>query len=113
MSSGIFQGVIAQLKEISDRTYGVVDTDGVVISCTDATLLGERWPDAVLKVANGTEDTTTFNQKTFKAIINASNCLEYAVFCSGDDEAAKLHCQMAYISLNGAKLFYEEKHDSF
>ena len=111
MSSGVFQSVIIQLKEISDRTYGVIDTEGSVISCTDVSLLGERWPDAVLKVTNAQEGTTTFNQKTFKAIVNTSNYLEYAVFCTGDDESAKLACQMAYISLNGAKLFYEEKHD--
>ena len=111
MSSGVFQSVIIQLKEISDRTFGVIDTEGSVISCTDVSLLGERWPDAVLKLSNSSDSTTTFNQKTFKAIVNASNYLEYAVFCSGDDEAAKLACQMAYISLNGAKLFYEEKHD--
>ena len=111
MSSGVFQSVIIQLKEISDRTFGVIDTEGSVISCTDVSLLGERWADAVLKITGSNDSTTTFNQKTFKAIVNASNYLEYAVFCSGDDEAAKMACQMAYISLNGAKLFYEEKHD--
>ena len=108
MSSGVFQSVIIQLKEISDRTFGVIDTEGSVISCTDVSLLGERWADAVLKITGSNDSTTTFNQKTFKAIVNASNYLEYAVFCSGDDEAAKMACQMAYISLNGAKLFYEE-----
>ena len=52
MSSGVFQSVIIQLKEISDRTFGVIDTEGSVISCTDVSLLGERWPDAVLKLSN-------------------------------------------------------------
>ena len=111
MSSSVFQGVILQLKEISDRTFGVVDAEGSVISCTDVTMLGERWPDAVLKAANCTEGITAFNQKTFKAIFNNSNYLEYAVFCTGDDDAARLSCQMAYIALNDAKIFYEEKHD--
>ena len=111
MSSSVFQSVILQLKEISDRTFGVVDTEGSVISCTDASLLGERWPDAILKVTNSHDGITTFNQKIFKAIINTSNYLEYAVFCSGDDDAAKTACQMAYIALNGAKISYEEKHD--
>ena len=111
MSNSVFQGVIVQLKEISDRVFGVLDTEGSVISCTDVSLIGERWTDAALKVTNSTEGTVTFAQKTFKAIVNNSGYLEYAVFCSGDDEAAKLCCQMAYISLNDAKTFYEEKHD--
>lgn len=111
MSNSVFQGVIVQLKEISDRTFGVMDAEGSVISCTDVSLLGERWTDAALKVANSAENMVTFGQKTFKAIFSSSNYIEYAVFCSGDDEAAKGYCQMAYIALNDAKIFYEEKHD--
>ena len=52
MSHSVFQSVMIQLREISDRTFGVLDTEGCVISCTDASLLGERWPDAALKVGN-------------------------------------------------------------
>ena len=111
MSNSVFQSVIVQLKEISDRTFGVIDTEGCVVSCTDASLLGERWPDAALKVGNGSETVVTFAQKCFKAIVGNSNYFEYAVFCSGDDDTAKGFCQMAYIALNDAKTFYEEKHD--
>ncbi|MBQ8580125.1 MAG: helix-turn-helix domain-containing protein [Oscillospiraceae bacterium] len=111
MSNSVFQGVILQLKDVTDRAFGVVDTDGCVISCTDVSLLGERWPDAALKAANAPEQTITFAQKTFKAIVNNANFFEYAVFCTGDDEAAKAYCSMAHISLNDAKVFYEEKHD--
>ncbi len=111
MSNSVFQGVISQLKEISDRTFGVIDTDGYVISSTDAALLGERWQDAALKAANCYEGVVTFNQKIFKPIFGNNNVLDYAVFCTGDDEATKLACQMAFIALNDAKTFYEEKHD--
>ena len=51
MSNSVFQNVISQLKDVSDRTFGVIDTEGCVISCTDVTLLGERWQDAALKVS--------------------------------------------------------------
>ncbi len=111
MSNSVFQNVILQLKDISDRVFGVIDTEGCVISCTDVTLLGERWTDAALKVANSSENIVAFGQKYFKAIMGNSNYFEYAVFCSGADEAAKVCCQMAYIALNDAKVFYEEKHD--
>ena len=111
MSNSVFQSVIIQLKEISDRTFGVMDTEGCVVSCTDMSLLGERWADAALKVGNSSEAIVTFAQKTFKAIVGNSNYFEYAVFCTGDDETARSFCQLAYISLNDAKTFYEEKHD--
>ena len=111
MSNSVFQSVIIQLKEVSDRVFGVIDTDGSVISCTDVALLGERWSDAALKVGNSAEPIVTFGQKTFKAIVGNSNFFEFAVFCSGDDDAARSLCQLAYIALNDAKVFYEEKHD--
>ena len=111
MSNSVFQSVIVQLRDISDRVFGVIDTEGCVISCTDMTMLGERWADAALKVGNASDSIVTFAQKSFKAIMGSSNYFEYAVFCSGDDETAKSFCQMAFIALNDAKTFYEEKHD--
>ena len=111
MSNSVFQSVIIQLREISERTFGVIDTEGCVVSCTDMSLLGERWTDAALKVSSGGESIVTFAQKTFKAIIGSSNFFEYAVFCTGDDELSRSYCLMAYIALNDAKTFYEEKHD--
>ena len=111
MSNSVFQSVIIQLKDVSDRIFGVIDTDGSVVSCTDTSVLGERWMEAALKVSNSGEGIVTFAQKTFKPIINTSNVMEYAVFCGGDDELAKVFCNMAYVALNDAKIFYEEKHD--
>ena len=111
MSNSVFQSVIVQLREISDRTFGVVDSDGFVVSCTDNSLQGEHWADAALKVGSASDAMVTFGQKTFKAIVGNSNYFEYAVFCTGDDEAARSFCQLAYIALNDAKIFYEEKHD--
>ena len=111
MSNSVFQSVMLQLKDVTDRTFGVIDTEGCVVSCTDMSLLGERWSDAALRVGNSSENVATFNQKSFKAIIGNSNFFEYAVFCTGDDEVAKGFCQVAYVALNDAKTFYEEKHD--
>ena len=88
MSNSVFQSVIVQLKEISDRTFGVIDTEGCVVSCTDVSLLGERWTDAALRVGSAGESVVTFGQKSFKAIVGNSNYYEYAVFCSGDDDDA-------------------------
>ena len=111
MSNSVFQNVISQLKDISDRTFGVIDTEGYVVSSTDSAMLGERWTEAALKVTGSAEQTVTFGQKTFRAIMSSANLFEYAVFCMGDDEQAKIYCNMAYIALNNAKSFYEEKHD--
>ena len=95
MSNSVFQSVIVQLKDVTDRAFGVMDTEGCVVSCTDVSLLGERWADAALKVSGGNDGVVTFGQKTFKPIVNSANFVEYAVFCTGDDELAKAYCTMA------------------
>ena len=111
MSNSVFQSVILQLREIPGRAFGVIDTDGHVVSSTDVSLLGEHWGDAAVKVAAAGANIVSFGQKTFRAILSATGYFEYAVFCTGDDEQAKAYCSMAYICLNDAKTFYEEKHD--
>ena len=111
MSNSVFQGVIQQLNNVSDRLFGVIDSEGCVVSCTDVSLLGERWPDAAVKVNGAGEQAVTFAQKTFRAILNSANVFEYAAFCAGVDEQAKLLCNVVHIALNDAKGYYEEKHD--
>ena len=108
MSNSVFQSVMIQLKDAADRVFGVIDADGCVVSCTDTAFLGERWPDAIVRLTGSAEPTATFGQKTFRAMMSSTNYLEYAVFCAGDDEQAKAFCNIA---LNDAKTFYEEKHD--
>ena len=64
MSNRIFQSVIVQLKEATDRTIGVIDSDGNVVSCSDTALLGEKWADAALKVGGSFDAYVTFEQRT-------------------------------------------------
>ena len=111
MSNSVFQSVILQLREASDRAFGVVDADGCVISSTDVSLLGERWHDVALKMAVAGDNIVTVGVRTFKAMHNGNGNVEYVVFCAGDDEQARAYCAMAYIALNEARVFYEEKHD--
>ncbi len=111
MANSVFQSVIQQLKEASDRVFGVIDNEGFVVSCTETELLGERWQEAVQSLADSGEQTVVVGQKTFRAIWGATGSVEYAVFCQGEDAQSQLLCNMAYIALNDAKSYYEEKHD--
>ena len=111
MSNSVFQSVMNQMKEVSERTLGVMDSDGYVVSCTDPSLMGERWTEAAVRIAGCGERVVCFSQKAFRPILSSANYYEYAVFCVGDDEAAKTACAIAYIAVNNAKSFYEEKHD--
>ena len=111
MSNSVFQSVIVQLKDATDRVLGVIDAEGSVVACTDVPLLGERWVDAALKVAGSHENSVVYGQRTFKPMVSSSGYVEYAVFCAGEDELARAMCVAAFVALNDAKNYYEDKHD--
>ena len=45
MSSRIFQSVIVQMKEATDRCIGIVDYDGFVVACSELSMIGSRIED--------------------------------------------------------------------
>ena len=110
MSSRIFQSVVLQMKDSTDRPIGVIDSEGTVVACNELTCIGERWPGAV-EAVNGGSDTVAFDGRTFKALAGWSSQFDYAAFVKGEDQEARLVCAMASVALNGAKTYYEEKHD--
>ena len=111
MSSRMFQSVIVQMKEATDRVIGVIDADGNVVSCSETSMIGEKWPEAVIRLNSAPDSMVIVDKRTMKPLISWSAYFDYAVFVDGDDEVARSVCIMAYVALNGAKTYYEEKHD--
>ncbi|NLU23608.1 MAG: PucR family transcriptional regulator [Clostridiales bacterium] len=111
MSGRIFQNVVLQFKETTDRTIGVIDAEGTVIACSELTGIGKKWPKYV-EVINASEgNCVALENKTFKALPGWGNQFDYAVFASGEDSVGRTVCAMAAVALNSAKSYYEEKHD--
>ena len=73
MSNSVFQSVIVQLKDATDRGLGVMEAEGSVGACTDVTWLGERWSEAAVKVASSNEPPIVCNQKPFTPMVSSSN----------------------------------------
>nr|WP_326186340.1 helix-turn-helix domain-containing protein [uncultured Oscillibacter sp.] len=111
MSGRIFQNVVLQLKENTDRTVGVIDGEGIVIACSELSMIGQRWAEYVPAVNNASGGMVSSDGKTFKALNGWGNQFDYAVFTFGDNEVSKTACAMATVALNAAKSYYEEKHD--
>ncbi len=111
MSNRMFQSVVLQMKESTDRVIGVIDEDGIVIACNDLPCIGENWSGVVQAINGARDEVAVSNGKTFKPLSGWSAQFDYAVFVSGEDDQAKLICSMAAVALNGAKAYYEEKHD--
>lgn len=111
MSGRIFQNVVLQLKENTDRTVGVIDGEGIVIACSELPMIGQRWAEYVVTVNNAAGALVCSDGKTFKALNGWGTQFDYAAFVSGDNEISKTVCALATVALNSAKTYYEEKHD--
>ena len=55
MSNRMFQSVVLQMKESTDRVIGVIDEDGIVIACNDLPCIGENW-SGVVQTINGARE---------------------------------------------------------
>ncbi len=111
MSGRIFQNVVLQLKENTDRTLGVIDGEGIVIACSELSMIGQRWAENVSMINGAAGAMISADGKTFKALNGWGNQFDYAAFAFGDNEISRTVCAMATVALNSAKAYYEEKHD--
>ena len=111
MSSRMFQGVVLQMKDNVSRTVGVIDSEGVVVACSELTCIGEHWSGAVSAVNAAENGLAYYEGKTFKPLAGWGTQFDYAAFVKGEDDMAASLCAMAVVAFNGAKTYYEEKHD--
>ncbi len=111
MSGRIFQNIALQMKEATDRTIGVLDAEGTVISCSDLALIGKKWPEYVGPINQAGGEVISLDGRTFRALTGWGSRFDYAAFTVGSDEISRTVCSMATVSLNAAKAYYEEKHD--
>ncbi len=111
MSGRVFQNVVLQLKENTDRTIGVIDGEGVVIACSELSMIGQRWAEHVPVINGAAGAMVSSDGKTFRALNGWSSQFDYAVFAFGDNEVSRTVCAMSTVALNAAKSYYEEKHD--
>jgi len=111
VANRIFQGVVLQMKESVDRTVGVIDAEGNVVACTELAWMGEQWSGAVAALNAAGMPQAHYEGRTFKPLMGWGAQFDYAAFVQGEDEQAATLCSMAAVAFNGAKSYYEEKHD--
>ena len=100
MSSRMFQGVLLQLSEAAQTTIGVIDAEGNVISCSDTTLIGEKWPDAATAVAAMLENPVREEPYTFYALKGWNPAYGYSAIVLGTDALAVILVIITQVSLN-------------
>ena len=109
MSNRLFQAIVHQMTDAVDRTIGVIDETGTIISCSELGRIGEVLSPEVNVVFQSTEPLTVggFAYKAFGSHMHP----EYAVFVEGDDALAQNYTAIMAVSLSGIKQYYDEKYD--
>ncbi|MDR1354235.1 MAG: helix-turn-helix domain-containing protein [Oscillospiraceae bacterium] len=110
MSNKLFQGIIYQMKDVMGRTVGVVDSDGIIIACSDVDRLGEPSNNITGELLESCEVVSVDNY-TYKPFSLKKTRCEYVAFAKGADEAAATYCHLISISLENIKFYYDEKYD--
>lgn len=112
MSSRIFQSIIVQMKEATNRPIGVIDSSGTVVASSELSLVGSYIGVFTTSVEEGPDKTVKSFGRTFRFIGGSGAKFDYAVFVDGEDDYARTICVLAYISICEAKAYYEESHDN-
>ena len=109
MSNRMFQGVIHQMKEAVDRVIGVIDENGIIISCSELVKIGEP-RQTVRDELSYTTDAIVTGGYTYRPIGTVAKP-EYVVFVEGEDKMADKISMILSISLSNIKSLYDEKYD--
>lgn len=109
MSNRLFQGIIHQMKDAVDRVIGVLDENGIIISCSDLAKIGGT-RQRVRDELSYTSETVMSGGYTYKPIGSGAKT-EYIVFVEGEDKQAERLAAILSISLGSIKGLYDDKYD--
>ncbi len=109
MSNRLFQGIIHQMKDAVDRVIGVIDENGVIISCSELVKIGESKINVKDELAYTTEAVTK-DGYTYRPLGNGTKT-EYIVFVEGEDKKAESTSMILAIALSNIKSLYDKKYD--
>ena len=106
MSNRLFQGVIHQMKDSIDRTFGIMDESFTIIACSELGKIGESIPPFQL---NANEAIVNGNY-TFKSL-GVTQGANYIVFVEGEDLLATKYVSVITVAFANIKFYYDEKYD--
>ncbi|MCI6502453.1 MAG: helix-turn-helix domain-containing protein [Clostridia bacterium] len=109
MSNRLFQSIIQQMKDAVERVIGVIDENGVIISCSELGKIGEIKQGVRDEIAY-TTDAIVSGGYTYRPIPIGTRS-EYIVFVEGEDKTAIKTSKLLAISLGNIKSLYDEKYD--
>lgn len=110
MSSRIFQSVIVQMKDATNRAIGVAGPDGTIVASSDLSLIGGAANLDPIPHDDGGEKVFRSGGKTCRPL-GVSTSESCCVFVDGEDDLARMLCIMASVAINEAGIYFEENND--
>ena len=105
MANRLFQGVIHQMKDCIDRTFGVIDENFTVTASNELGKIGE-----VIPAFNLNNEVCVEGGYTYKSL-GTSQGASYAVFVEGNDVLASKYASILAVAFANVKFYYDEKYD--
>ncbi len=98
------------MKDGVDRVIGVFDENGVVISCSDLTKIGES-RQSIRDELVYTTDVVVSGGYTYRPLSSVGGNPDYVVFVEGEDKMAEKISMVLAVSFSNIKNLYDEKFD--
>ena len=105
MANRLFQGVIHQMRDCIDRTFGVIDENFTVTASSELGRIGE-----VIPAFNLTNEICVDSGYTYKTL-GVNQGTSYTVFVEGDDILASKYASILAVAFANVKFYYDEKYD--
>ena len=109
MSNRLFQNLIMQMKDVVERTLGVIDENGIIVACSELTRIGES-RQRIREELSYSTDKVVYEGTTYR-FVSAATGGDCIVFVDGDDTHAEKMAEMIAISLSSIKNLYDERYD--
>ncbi len=97
------------MKDAFDRVIGVLDENGVVISCSDLAKMGDI-RQGVREALSFSSEIATIDGYTYR-YMGTGPKNENIVFVEGEDKMAEKMTKLLSVSLGNIKSLYDEKYD--
>ncbi len=109
MSNRLFQGVINQMKDVIERTVGVIDENGIIIACSESSKIGES-RQRIREELSYSSNVVVYEGVTYR-FVGAAGKNDCIAFVDGNDGHANKMAQLVAIALGSIKGVYDERYD--
>ncbi len=106
MANRLFQGVIHQMKDSIDRTFGVIDENSTIIACSELSKIGET----IISFPFNSNELFVSSGMTFKSL-GTNQGTNYVIFVEGEDLLSSKYASVLAVAFANIKFYYDEKYD--